>query len=77
MKKKCKACAACSRLYRRLAYGFFPDRLLYCTVREEIVEEEHSCDDWRAKTATVDFSRSRFNEVVADINVLKDILKNS
>ena len=77
MEKKCKTCDAYCAIYGKFAFGYCKTvNLRYCAAKEEMVDDNHVCDNWRKKRrAEVDLSKERFDEVERDILFIKDNVK--
>ncbi len=74
--KKCRECDECKRVYRQSRCIFWRDKLYYCCVKEELVQRNSFCGNWRKKETCYDFSLQRFDEVEKDIEFLLEYFKD-
>lgn len=68
--KNCKNCNACIALYRKLFCGFSKLNVIMCSERNQFQNLKDTCELWRPKINSFDFSKQRFDRVLSDIDYL-------
>ena len=75
MKKICKHCGRCLRLYLFYAAKFRKTRCLYCETHGRMTDPEGTCPLWQAEIARYDLSGKRFQRAESDLRYLLGVFR--
>lgn len=74
-RKRCETCDFCKRLFSGAGIGYYREKELLCTEKQERTQKENSCGNWKAKQRKrYDFSASRFEKAEKDIVKIAELL---
>lgn len=76
LKRVCRTCGCCKRLYGKFGCNLIPAKDYYCAERKEIICLDGSCKDWQKKNNKKDLSATRLDSVIKDVQRLKELLKD-
>ena len=74
--KKCKDCRECRVLYRKGIFAFWQCNSYYCTLNNTPTLPDGVCSCWNKVEPHYDVSVQRIDEVIEDINFIKENVKD-
>ncbi len=74
--KKCRNCSECKPLYTKGEFAFWDHNDYYCARQDKMTSPNDVCSCWQKRERTCDVSVQRIDEVIADLNFVKENIEN-